>query len=679
VWNEVIGLGKAMDQVEPAGAPAGSRRGPGPHRWPPLLAALVVASPIVVAAVAMTRGPWFPVGDFAHMVFRTSQVGTGDTPLVGAYTTKGWAHPGPLLFWIAAPLYRLSGLDPRSVEWTTAGVNVASIVAVLLVAWRRGGLALLVATGLLVALLVRGLGPEELVVFWNPYVPLLPFLLTVVLAWDAGLGRLRSASWAVVPASVAIQGHFAFVVLVAVVAGWLVAWLRWGDRLVAPASAPAPADTAAAVEPSPSPSPSPGPARRLWRASPRWLVPAVAIMWIGPVVDAVADLHNPLAVARSFAASHASVGPVGAVDLVGRYVRPDGPWMGGPEPTGLDFSVRGSGAVPLLIAIVALGWCLRTARRRQLRDVAALTTLTLVLLVCSIPATAQIVLPAFTYLLQWLKIVGGLVWFTVAWTVWRVLQPRLAAAAVTLPRRRVATAVAAAGLVPVAAASWPPAADVEQPAAENSTAVVALAPQLAANVPRGRRLRVEPRGDFTASATAGVTYWLIDRGYDVVTSDGGIGLKWGHRHRWTRSENGDDRDDGDEDLVLTAALNQAIGECDRDPSVRRVAAYDALEPDERAWLTDYQFRRLDGPDAVTPTDSRHAEELASRNLRLAVFAGPHVCAAINRPDFGEDNSGWLLPVAAAGAAGAASAGAVAAAVVLRRRRQDREGPAEPQR
>ena len=37
-----------------------------------------------------------PVGDWASMAYRTSRVGTSDTPLVGAYTVKGWAHPGPL-------------------------------------------------------------------------------------------------------------------------------------------------------------------------------------------------------------------------------------------------------------------------------------------------------------------------------------------------------------------------------------------------------------------------------------------------------------------------------------------------------------------------------------------------------------------------------------------------------
>ncbi len=105
-----------------------------------LVAAVVatVASPVVVAAMSYVGDSWFPVGDWASLVFRTSQVGTTDTPLIGAYTVKGWAHPGPLLYWLAAPLYRTTGGDPRSLAWTASAVNVIVVVTIAAVAWRRG-------------------------------------------------------------------------------------------------------------------------------------------------------------------------------------------------------------------------------------------------------------------------------------------------------------------------------------------------------------------------------------------------------------------------------------------------------------------------------------------------------------------------------------------------------------
>ena len=650
--------------TEPAPGPGAASAAPlapgAPRpRWPPWAVALVVSAPVVVALVAMTREPSYPVGDFAHMIFRTSQVGTVDTPLTGAYSTKGWAHPGPLLFWLAAPFYRLSGGDPRSVEWATATIDVVCIVAVLQVAWRRGGLALLGAAGVLVALLVHGVSAEHLVIFWNPFVPLLPFLLTIVLVWDAGLGRWRSAALAVIPASVAVQGHLAFVVLVGALAVWLAAWARWGGSVVRPPSGPVGGDLAAPAETA-EPR-AHGLMRRIGGAAPRWLWVVVVVMWVGPVLDALVGERNPVRIARSFTDSSVAVGPWRAIGMVGRYVRPDGPWIGGAEPIGLDMSLAGSGPVPFLAALGALGWCVRAGRRRRLPDVVALATLSLTLLVVSVPATAQIVLPVFTYLTQWLMVVGGLVWFTVAWTAWRLVEPRLR---LDVPvNRRVASAGGVAVLAVAVAISVPAAIGAERPASLESTAVVALGPELEANVPRDARLRVEMRGDYTARATAGVVYWLIDRDYDVVTGDGARGLKWGRVHRL----------DGDDhyDLVLTVALNRAVDECEREPSVRRLAAYDGLTADERAWLAAVRFRRLGGADAVTPGEVERGRVLATRDLRLAVFAGPDVCGARQRVDFGEPNSGWLVPAVVAGLAGA---GAVAAGVVLLRRRRGAGAP-----
>jgi len=62
--------------------------------------------PLIVGALAVVGDSWVPVGDWASAVLRTGEVGSRATPLVGAYSTKGFAHPGPLPFWVAAPLYR---------------------------------------------------------------------------------------------------------------------------------------------------------------------------------------------------------------------------------------------------------------------------------------------------------------------------------------------------------------------------------------------------------------------------------------------------------------------------------------------------------------------------------------------------------------------------------------------
>src|SRR5262245_57229163 len=246
----------------------------------------VVLSPLLVALLALVGRPWFPMGDWASMAYRTSQVGTRNTPLIGAYTVKGWAHPGPLLYWLAAPLFRLSGEDARSLDWTAALINTASVVAIVAVAWRRGRTALTLAALVLVALLVHGIGPDILTDLWNPYAPLLPFLAALALAADAALGRPRSVVWAAVPATFAMQCHLGFVPLVALVALWLWAWCRWWPRLL-PAGEPATAGLPRAPW-------------QPWRRAAGWAFGVTALLSIGPLVDAVADMHSPARILESF-------------------------------------------------------------------------------------------------------------------------------------------------------------------------------------------------------------------------------------------------------------------------------------------------------------------------------------------------------------------------------------------
>ena len=112
--------------------------------------------------------------------------------LIGSYSVKGWAHPGPLTFWLASPLFRLTGGDARALEWTAAAINMATVVALAAVAWRRGRWPLLVGVMALTTVLIHAIGPDLLIDLWNPHVPLLPFLLTVLLVWDAALGRRRA-------------------------------------------------------------------------------------------------------------------------------------------------------------------------------------------------------------------------------------------------------------------------------------------------------------------------------------------------------------------------------------------------------------------------------------------------------------------------------------------------------
>jgi hypothetical protein len=602
------------------GVPAG--RESRPVRWAAVAVVALAVSPIVVAALSLVGDRWYPVGDLSHILFRVGQVGTEATPLVGAETIKGWAHPGPLEFWLAAPLYRLTGGDPRALIWTAAAINVVTICGIAGVAWRRGRFPLLVGSMAVVAVLVHALGPERATSLWNPFLPLFPLLLTIVLAWDVALGRRRSLVWMAVSASLAAQTHVAFLTLSCLVVAWLAAWAVWWRRLVPPGVGPAarPGEDAGTAPPGVDADVRPpGPPWGPWRRAARPAALVLGVLWLPVAFDAVFDLHNPLNIAKSIATPPPTVGPVDAIGLVGRYVRPDGPWVGGAEPHEV-FSAVGSGPLPVILAVVALAGCLRLGRHRRLVDVAALATLALALVAGSVPAASQIFLPAYLYLTQFLKIVGAAVWATVAWTGWRLVEPWVRERSA---RVGVAGATAAAVVIGATAWTWGDAASMETPNPAEEVAVQRIRAQLDGVMPADERVRVEFVGDHFNVPGPGVISWLVHDRHDVVTSDGAHGLKWGHEHRWQRGE--------PYDRLLTVAVyytgafHDPVSRCADDPVMDLVASYDPLSTEDRDWLNDLRLAHVSDAGPITPDEEVRTAELAEAGPMIAVYEGPRVC------------------------------------------------------
>ncbi len=525
------------------GQPAAGPRRVWAHRGAVAGLVALTVSPIVVGALALIGESWVPMSDWASMLHRVDAVGSADSPLVGPYSFHGFAHPGPLLYWLAAPLYRLTGDDPRALLWTGALVNVATIVAIAAAAWRRGRWPLLVGSLAFVALLVNSFGARALVDLWNPYLALLPFLLTILLVWEAALGTRRAMLEAALPATLAVQSHLAFLTLTLVLVAWLVVWTRCSPRFV-----PGTAD----IEPAAPPA----------RTVRRW-AGVVALLWLPPLVDALADLHNPRNIARSLAHAARTIGLVDAGAVVGGYVRIDGMWLTGTGDAPV-LTPRGLDTLWLVVLVAVLAGCLAMARRRRLVDVAALASLALTLLICSVPATSRLITPTPPYLTEWLKIVGALGWFTVAWTTWRLVETRTS----TGPRSRtVAASVAVAVLVGGVAASWHSAAALEPPHGDPDGVVQEIREALADDLDPADVYRVEIVGP-SISYYEGLVHWLAHDGHDVVTADGAAGLKWGRDERW--------RDGEAYDATLTVAISRpfnrssAYDDCTRDPGVRQV-------------------------------------------------------------------------------------------------------------
>jgi hypothetical protein len=473
---------------------------------------------------------------------------------------------------------------------------------------------------------VHGFGPAALADLWNPYVALLPFTLAGFLAWDAALGRPRALVEAVLPATFAVQSHLAYLSLVALLAVWLVAWVRWSPRYVGDTSPGGPkhgdhghGDHRDAGHGPPDDEPpdadrpvsvlaSLGGARTLRRMGV-----IAAVLWLGPLLDALFDRHNPLHIAGSLIDSNDVVGPVDGTALVGYYIGPFGRWaLGSTDSLGL--TVSRAYALMVVAVLVLLAACLRAARRRHLGDAVALTSLAVVLVVGGVVAGARLVVPTPPYLLQWMKVIGGFVWFAVGWTGWRLLDAQTG-------RRRLAAAVAGVALVGGVAWSWGSAFDNAPPHDERPELVADIRSALRAELDDDLTYRVEVVGD-PMGHHHGIIYWMIRDGHDVVTADGSAGLKWGRRHVWDRGD--------DVDAHITVAvhygnsLSPSFDECSRDPGQGLLFSHSDLGRDDLTFIEDVNLRRV-GEQDVSARDEARWEELADRDFRVAVFEGDDTC------------------------------------------------------
>ena len=79
--------------------------------------------PVLWAAVAH---PGASVGDVALIELRTRDVFSAQPPLVGDYSRYGWAHPGPLFFYLFSVPYQVLGRDADALRLSALLLNAAT-------------------------------------------------------------------------------------------------------------------------------------------------------------------------------------------------------------------------------------------------------------------------------------------------------------------------------------------------------------------------------------------------------------------------------------------------------------------------------------------------------------------------------------------------------------------------
>ncbi len=228
------------------------------NRWLGALTVAALAMPLVVAVAALAQRRWYPVLDLAMTEFRVRDVGTRDTPLIGlpgrigALPDQG-SHPGPLSFWALAPIYRLFGGSAWALEAATVSVALLWIALAVWIGHRRLGRAGIVLVAAVLAILVRGFGLSVLTQPWNPYMPLLAWLVVLLAAWSV----LCDDDWMLLPllaaATFAAQTHIPYLLMAGALGVLAVGWVAVRERrLTAPLG---------------------------------WTVGACGVLWFAPLVD----------------------------------------------------------------------------------------------------------------------------------------------------------------------------------------------------------------------------------------------------------------------------------------------------------------------------------------------------------------------------------------------------------
>ncbi|MGB6057107.1 MAG: hypothetical protein WBF71_02500 [Microthrixaceae bacterium] len=240
------------------------------------ISSAAIATAGLIAVIGSYRSGWFPIGDSAVVAGRAEMLGRGDIPLLGM-PTSFWSftgvmsyHPGPLLFFWMAPWVFVFGMSFGSM----LGAGALNVLAILVSGWAvrrvadaRRALVFVLAGAFLLTLVA----PRGLMRPLNSILSAMPLFAVLVLAWAVLCGSRAALPVLVAMASFVAQAHVAYTLVaigVAVPVAIFGTWTNRGDRGNG--------------------------GRRRWFsiAGPIGLL---VLLWIGPIIDAVANGGGNLA------------------------------------------------------------------------------------------------------------------------------------------------------------------------------------------------------------------------------------------------------------------------------------------------------------------------------------------------------------------------------------------------
>jgi hypothetical protein len=472
-------------------------------RWAVPGAIALAVLPFVVSAIALVArvgDDYHPSADQAWIELQIRDIGHHPV-LLGPYSRFGWFHPGPLLYYVLWLPYRLTGSTSASLVLAALTLNAVVLVAIGLVARKRGGLPLVLVTLVLVGVLAIGEGAQFFREAWNPDITVLPFVLLVLVAWSMSLGEAWALPVGAAVGTFLVQTHVGYglvtaVVLLAGLAGAAITgWRRRRDD-----------QHAARV--------------RSWITMGVVTAGVAAVLWLPVVVQQVRDEPGNLSTLFRFFRDHGREHTYGdAWHVVAEQLTAWPDWLHGHVVRniysgGIDLGGGMPIAVWALVLVVAgvVTW-------RRSKDAFRLDVIVALTIVAAVVSVSRIVGDIFPYLVTWTWAVGMLTWLAIAWSCVRWWQTR---ESVDARVGRVTLGVVAAGLVVVSIVNIVDAAGAGNPDATGSRAVARLVAKVRDALPPGDGV-VEIRAGSTPGSVwigAGIADALEHDGIDTrVTRD----------------------------------------------------------------------------------------------------------------------------------------------------------------
>jgi hypothetical protein len=512
------------------------------------LVTVAAGIPLAVALGVLRSPRWYPLLDLAQTELRVRDVGTADSPLVGlAGRITGddglqGSHPGPLSFWALAPFYTLLGRTAWALQGAAVALNLLALGTATWIAHRRGGRYAAVGTAVALAVLMHAYG-RWLTEAWNPYMPMLWWVVFLLAVWSVLCGDLPVLPVAVFAGSFCAQTHIPYAGLIFGMGGLLtlvLAYRFWAGRR-APA---APADPA---EPAPMRSRrAHGRGRRARdarvhgggrRARDTLLASAglLVVLWLPPVIDQVTNERGNLQlIYESFTREGTEeAGFRSAAEVLTVNLSVENLWQdhGDDSQAAVD---GGLGNPPALLLLATMAATAVLAWRRGYRDLLQLHAVLGAALVLGLVAVSRIFDTMWYYLVLWAWGVMVLALLASVWTVVRTAGDLLAARDDDPARlgrfHRIGAIALVVALAAIAGKFTYDAAFYEPPAFEETEILAVVVPDLvdglrSGDLPGGGedgRYLVRWRADALAigSQGFGLLLELERRGFDVGVMEG---------------------------------------------------------------------------------------------------------------------------------------------------------------